>query len=157
MFSEFEGNERERQAKLDERLATLKRAREDGFFDEEGTEEAEIVGDGTNPCDLDPFAAFTDEAPGLPPGEYPVKWPCRNPNCAYCTPRPPVGGPCLIEDEHDCDQRPGGAAEARRNWADKRGQLFDLCRRCGGHGDMVTYGNELECCDDCGGTGKASP
>ena len=51
MFSEFEGNADERKAKLDKRLATLKRAREDGFFDEEGTESVDIVHDGVNPCD----------------------------------------------------------------------------------------------------------
>ena len=68
MFNQFEGDEDERKAKLDTRLATLKRAREDGFFDEEGTESADIVGSGINPCDLG-HVTFTGETPEPKIGE----------------------------------------------------------------------------------------
>ena len=125
MFNDFEGNADERLLKEDDRLSMLKRAKEAGYFDEEGTEKVTVKAAGINPCDLG-YSTFTGEAPEPKPGEYPVKWPCNKPNCTYCTQQP-------------------------RQQADHT----NMCRKCGGFGDLVLYGSdELERCPACAGTGR---
>jgi hypothetical protein len=63
MFNSFtSSDENKREMKTQERLDILKRAREGGYFDEEGTESADIVSGGVNPCDSGnmPFAKRVD-------------------------------------------------------------------------------------------------
>ena len=70
MFNIFEGNEDEKAAKLQERLEILKRAREDGFFDEERIEPMpEIVADRHGPDDRKRPSPFVKKQPGPTPPE----------------------------------------------------------------------------------------
>ncbi len=45
-------------------------------------------------------------------------------------------------------KRPMGMVEAER-------ELRGLCPQCGGHGDLLMYGDSLARCPSCGGTGQA--
>ena len=117
MFNEFtSGDKHERENKLQHRLQMLKRAREDGFFDEEGTEEVTVKAAGINPCDLG-HTPFTGETPKPKPGERDYV-------------------------------RPMGVLEAERRRA------MNECWKCKGLGDLVMYGDVLERCPECKGTGR---
>lgn len=157
MFGQFEGNERERKAKQEERLRLLKNLHESGYFDEKGTEEVTVKAAGINPCDLG-HVTFTGEAPEpMSPARAHVAWPCSNPNCASCHPKPGEGTPY---EQWQRWQRPVDVSKYQepkmlRHDHDGSPPMENMCRKCGGHGDLVTYGNELERCTQCGGTGRA--
>ena len=136
MFDQFEGNERERQAVMKGRLAMLKRAREDGFFDEEGTEKVTVVAAGINPCDLG-HTTVTGEDTETP---Y-EKWRAQG-----------VTAPILY-DEHGVIRRDKYGRPLR----DKRGSM--TCKKCHGFGSLEPmYGDSamLDRCPVCGGSGRTS-
>ena len=140
MFNEFEGDERERAAKLKERLWLLKRAREDGFFDEEGTEEVTVMAAGINPCDLG-YSAFTGEDTETPYEQWRAQ---QRPRGVTAPPLKDANGNVRFD-------------KYNRPLKDKRGSME--CKKCQGLGSLEPmYGDSamLDRCPVCGGSGRTS-
>jgi hypothetical protein len=129
MFNEFEGNKDERQAKLDERLDMLKRARKAGFFDEEGTEKVEIIADGIGPDDGcptcgKPSTAFIDG------------------DCAKCNPIR------TARNTYKCYKCKGSGDEIRYE------EIVGRCRACDGTGRLSDMLQAIDMmCAHCDGFG----
>ncbi len=133
MFNEFTGDRDERQRKQEERLRLLKRAREDGFFDEEGTEEAEIIADGVGPDDSCPTC-----------GELSSTF--IGGDCAKCNPIQPLKN---RPSTYECYRCRGLGDETRY------GEIVRHCRACDGVGHLNDVLQTIDAlCAHCDGFGR---
>ena len=145
MFNQFEGNEDGRAAKLQERLEILKRAHQDGFFNEEGAETiTEVLSVPAFERPKHKLGLSYDElkeiaGTALRSHERGVN-PCDPDHGLIFTGEDP-------EPKSGVFKRPMGMGEAER-------KLRGLCPQCGGHGDLLMYGDSLARCPSCGGTGQ---
>ena len=130
MFNQFEGNEKERQAKQEERLRLLKNLYGSGYFNEEGTEKAEIVADGSGPDDGCPTC-----------GELSVAF--IGGDCAKCN---PIQSPRNTYTCYKCK----GFGNAIRY-----GEIVGPCRAYGGVGHLSDTPKAIDMiCARCDGFGQ---